>query len=57
MRARKRDRTLRLAVLDNIDINGTLIGQGDNAGTKDKNKDRTRTTTRTATTIKAKTTS
>jgi hypothetical protein len=29
-----------LAVLDNIDINGTLIGQGDNAGKKDKNKDR-----------------
>ena len=29
-----------LAVLDNIDINGTLIGQGDNAGKKDKNKDK-----------------
>lgn len=33
-----------LAVLDNIDINGTLIGQGDNAGNnggkKDKNKDK-----------------
>jgi len=33
-----------LAVLDNVDINGTLIGQGDNAGNngnkKDKNKDR-----------------
>jgi hypothetical protein len=32
-----------LAVLDNIDINGTLIGQGDNAGNngnkKDRNKD------------------
>jgi hypothetical protein len=35
---------LGLAVLDNIDINGTLIGQGDNAGNnggkKDKNKDK-----------------
>ena len=29
-----------LAVLDNIDINGTLIGQGDNAGKKDNNKGR-----------------
>jgi hypothetical protein len=29
-----------LAVLDNIDINGTLIGQGDNAGNKGKNKDK-----------------
>jgi len=29
-----------LAVLDNIDVNGTLVGQGDNAGNKkDKNKD------------------
>jgi hypothetical protein len=27
-----------LAVLDNIDINGTLIGRGDNAGTKGRNK-------------------
>ncbi len=30
-----------LAVLDNIDINGTLVGQGDNAGNnKGKNKDK-----------------
>ena len=30
-----------LAVLDNIDVNGTLVGQGDNAGNKrDKNKDK-----------------
>jgi len=33
-----------LAVLDNIDINGTLVGRGDNAGNnggkKDKNKDK-----------------
>jgi len=30
-----------LAVLDNIDINGTLVGQGDNADNKkDKNKDK-----------------
>src|SRR5205823_3398951 len=29
-----------LAVPDNIDINGTLIGQGDNAGKKDNNKGR-----------------
>ena len=29
-----------LAVLDNIDVDGTLVGQGDNAGNKkDKNKD------------------
>src|SRR6266550_3560762 len=27
-----------LAVLDNIDINGTLVGQGDNAGNNDKGK-------------------
>src|SRR2546428_1821720 len=30
-----------LAVLDNIDVNGTLVGQGDNVGNKkDKNKDK-----------------
>lgn len=29
-----------LAVLDNVDVNGTLVGQGDNAGKKDKNKDK-----------------
>ena len=29
-----------LAVLDNVDVNGTLVGRGDNAGNKkDKNKD------------------
>jgi len=29
-----------LAVLDNIDINGTLVGQGDNAGNNDKGKNK-----------------
>ena len=30
-----------LAVLDNIDVNGTLVGQGDNVGNKkDKDKDK-----------------
>src|SRR5205823_2747930 len=29
-----------LAVLDNIDINGTLVGQGDNAGNNNKGKDK-----------------
>jgi len=30
-----------LAVLDNVDVNGTLVGQGDNAGNnKDKDKDK-----------------
>jgi hypothetical protein len=29
-----------MAVLDNIDINGTLIGQGDNAANKDNKKDK-----------------
>ena len=29
-----------LAVLDNIDVNGTLVGQGDNAGNNDKGKNK-----------------
>ena len=33
-----------LAVLDNIDINGTLIGQGDNAGKKGDEKGKNRDT-------------
>ena len=29
-----------LAVIDNVDVNGTLVGRGDNGNNKDKNKDK-----------------